>query len=695
MTRQDNTSDNYFGHLVADPYRWLEDDNSDETAQWVAEQNRRTRSHIDAIPFRLPIAQRLKQIWQFQRKGAPFRRGNRYFFSGNSGLQNQDTYYMADSLDDTPVEILNPNTLSDNGTIALAEFSVSPDGRYLGYGIARNGSDWNEYFVRDLTTLTDLPDHLCWIKFSGIEWFGDGFFYSRYPQPTGSELTSENVDNAVYYHRLGTSQADDTLIYSDPDHNERSFYASVTDDFKMLVITITESTTGNAICSLRLPETRTLDGRISELCATLKQPISHFDDDFIILGHHNDRLIFLTNSGAPRYHIVAIDPDAPDSDNWTILVPESDDTIADAHFARGNFFINYMHDAHSRLAVCDYDGSNFIEVPLPCPGSVSSFVPSNDSDEAFISFSSFVMPSRVYIYKVSDNTTTHLHSWDSSIDFPFDDFVTRQVFYSSSDGTRIPMFLTHRKDIVLDGTNPTWLYGYGGFNISLMPSFDVKRLLWLEQGGVYAVANIRGGGEYGEEWHQSGTLMNKQNVFNDFIAAARYLIDQKYTSSDHLVCQGGSNGGLLIGAVINQAPELFRVAIPQVGVMDMLRYHKFTIGRYWATDYGTSADSDEMFRYLYAYSPLHNIADRNYPSTLITTGDHDDRVVPAHSFKYAATMQDTYTGERPILIRIEHQAGHGAGKPIDKLINEWSDIYAFTFHELGGNFGNCYNYWTK
>ncbi len=674
MTRQDNTTDNYFGHIVADPYRWLENDTSAETQQWVREQNTVTRNYIDQIPFREQIVNRLTQLWHFERKSAPYKKGEYFFYSKNNGLQNQSIYYRTPSLSEEGEVILDPNKLSDNGTVALAEFSLSPDGKYLGYGIARNGSDWNEYFVRDLNTLTDMPDHLMWIKFSAIEWYNDGFFYSRYPQPAANnELTAENVDNAVYYHRLGTSQDEDKLIFADKQNPIHSFVPAVTDDKQLLVITVTESTTGNALYTLDLTNPK----------AEVKRTINSFDKDYIPLGHHNGKLIVQTNYQAPHYNIVAIDINNPDPQNWQIIVPESDDVIETANYGNNHIYINYMHDAHSQLVVANVETSDTTIVSMPAIGAVGSFAPSKGEDTVYFSLSSYISPMQIYAYSTSSKQVNKVEGWGANVDFPFADYETEQLFYTSTDGTQIPIFITHKKNIVLDGNNPVWLYGYGGFNISLTPAFEIRRLLWLEQGGIYAVANIRGGGEYGEEWHMAGTLQNKQNVFDDFIAAAQFLINQNYTNPSLMVCQGGSNGGLLIGATINQAPELFRVAFPQVGVMDMLRYHKFTIGRYWATDYGTADDSEEMFQYLLSYSPLHNIANRNYPSVLVTTADHDDRVVPAHSFKYAATLQNAYKGSRPMLIRIDSQAGHGAGKPTSKIIEEWADLYAFAFNELG------------
>jgi len=675
MTRQDNTTDNYFGHEVADPYRWLENDTSAETAEWVKAQNALTSEYISKISDRKAIEERLKSIWKYERKSAPGKRGDYYFYSKNDGLQNQAIYYRTKNLKEEGEIILDPNTLSDNGTVALAEFSISPDGKHLGYGIARNGSDWNEYFVKDLDDKKDLEDHLMWIKFSSIQWYNNGFFYSRFPQPEeGNELTAENIDNAVYYHKLNTPQSEDELIFQDTANRERSFNAGVTEDKELLIIVATESTTGNALYTLDL----------TKKGAKVERTIDTFDKDYLALGHNNGKLYVMTNYGAPKYQIVAIDPSNAKPENWKTVIAEGEDVIDGAAFENNKFFVTYMHDAHARAVVVSEDGKETKEVELPGLGAIGGFAPDKGEDTLYFTYSSYLSPSKTYSYSVSENKVALLEGWNQGLkDFDFDQYETEQVFYESKDGTKVPMFITHKKGLEKNGENPAWLYGYGGFNISMEPSFDVRRLLWLENGGIYAVANIRGGGEYGEAWHKAGILTEKQNVFDDFIAAAKYLIDEKYSNPDKMVCQGGSNGGLLIGATINQAPELFRVAFPEVGVMDMLRYHKFTIGRYWATDYGTSEDSEEMFEYLRGYSPLHNIGDKRYPSVFVITGDHDDRVVPAHSFKYAATLQANYKGERPMLISIESQAGHGAGKPTQKIIEEWADKYAFAFNEIG------------
>lgn len=684
MNRKDNIVDNYFGHEVADPYRWLENDTSEETLAWVKMQNARTRKVLDGIENRKEIAARLREIWSYARKSSPWKVGEKYFYSKNDGLRNQSVYYMADKLGEEGRIVLDPNSMSDDGTVALTEISVSPDARYMGYGIARNGSDWNEFYVRDLESLVDLNDTLLWIKFSSIVWYKGGFFYSRYPQPReGDELTAENVDNAIYYHKLNTCQAQDVKIFEDKERNNRSFDTSLFSDENVLVITVTESTSGNALYVLDLNRNDVTVKGLCEPYGEVKRLIDTCDKDYLPLGIKGNMIYVMTNSGASNYRIAALDMSSVSAGKREIIIEESNDAIAHAAYRNGRFYVNYMHDAHTRIVVYDADGKNGKEVELPGIGSVDFFSPEKDEDEFCFTFSSYTIAPRSYIYKVSTNEIRPLEGWNADVNLDLEQYETKQVFCKSKDGVRIPIFLTYKKGVVLDGNNPVWLYGYGGFNISLTPYFDVRMLYWLENGGIYAVANIRGGGEYGEVWHQGGTKQNKQNVFDDFISAAQYMIDEGYTKPDLMVCQGGSNGGLLIGAVINQAPELFRVAFPQVGVMDMLRYHKFTIGRYWATDYGTSEDSEEMFKYLLSYSPIHNIGNKNYPSVMVMTADHDDRVVPAHSFKYAATLQEKYEGERPMLIRIESQAGHGAGKPISKQIDEWADIYAFAIKELG------------
>ena len=666
--------DDYFGVKVPDPYRWLENDTSQETEAWVKAENKVTFGYLEKIPYREKIRKRLEELWNYPKVSTPWKEGGYYFFAKNDGLQNQSVYYMMKHLGEEPKVILDPNKFSKDGTVALSNFSVSRDGKYLGYGISRAGSDWQEFFVKDIATGKDLPDHLQWIKFSGLSWYGDGFFYSRFRQPAkGQELVAANRYNKVYFHVAGTPQQQDKLVYEDPAHPDWSFYPWVTRDQRFLTLTVTESTSGNALYIKDLQKKN----------APFVRLVENFDHDYRVVGHYGGGILILTNDGAPRYRLIVVQDDHPSLKYATEIIPENaKEVLQGVTLGGGRLIAQYMKDAHSVLRVYEPDGTFLHEVSLPGIGSVGGFSGRPEDTTAFYSFTSFTFPSVVYQYDIAANKSKVWFKPD--IDFNFDDYVTRQVFYPGKDSTLIPMFIVHRRDLVMNGKNPTLLYGYGGFNISLTPSFSVSRLVWLENGGVYAMANMRGGGEYGEAWHEAGTKMHKQNVFDDFIAAAEYLIKKKYTSPQYLAIQGGSNGGLLIGAVVNQRPELFRVAIPAVGVMDMLRYHKFTIGRYWASDYGTSEDSKEMFEYLYHYSPLHNIRPgKDYPAMLILTADHDDRVVPAHSFKYAATLQYTYKGKNPILIRIETRAGHGGGKPVSMRIEEAADIYSFIFYNMG------------
>ncbi len=673
-TKMVDTVDVYYSHKVADPYRWLEDDNSDETRAWVTAENSVTNEYLSRIPFRKNVEERLSAIWNYPRVSAPWKDGGVYFFTKNDGLQNHRVYYKMETLNSEPEVIIDPNKFSEDGTVALSTFSVSDDGKYLGYGISRGGSDWSEFYVRDIKTGKDLSDHLKWIKFSGIAWYKNGFYYTRYPEPAeGDELKGTNENSKIYYHQVGTAQSEDVLIYEDKNHPEWGFGAQVTDDNEFLIIYVTESTSGNALYYKRLGVEK----------APVVKVIEGFDNDFSLIDHQKGMFLVLTNSKAPKYKLISIDVDNYESDYWNDIIPESNrDVLMSASVLDNRIVTKYQKDAHSEILVFESDGSFLHNVKLPGLGSVSGFGGEKEDIVTFYTFSSYTYPNVVYKYNLKKNTS-ELYS-STKIDFNIEDYETKQIFYKSKDGTEIPMFIVHKKGLELNGKNPTWLYGYGGFNVSLTPRFDVRRLVWLENGGIYVVANLRGGGEYGEAWHKSGTKMEKQNVFDDFIYAAKYLISNNYTNSEKLVIQGGSNGGLLVGAVVNQRPDLFKVAFPAVGVMDMLRYQNFTIGRYWASDYGTSADSEEMFKYLLNYSPIHNVKpDVEYPALMVTTADHDDRVVPAHSFKYIATMQDIYKGKNPVLIRIETDAGHGAGKSISKTIEEWADLYSFAFYQLG------------
>ncbi|MDD4149861.1 MAG: prolyl oligopeptidase family serine peptidase [Bacteroidales bacterium] len=671
-TLKGDVEDEYFGTMVKDPYRWLEDDNSAETAEWVKAQNELTFAYLETIPYREKMKQRLTKIWDFPKVSAPTKKGDKFFYYQNDGLQNQSVLFYKNSLEGEEIEILDPNDLADDGTVSLSAVSVSTDGAYLGYAISRAGSDWQEIFVRDIESGKDLSDHLKWVKFSGISWYENGFFYSRYPEPTkGQELSGVNTNAKIYYHEIGTDQAKDILIYEDKQNPETGFYAGVTESKKYLIISATVSTSGNSLFYKDLTKE---NSKVVKL-------INEFDNDYSVIEEIDDVLYVYTNYNAPKYKLIKINLKNPTKAAWKDFIPADEGVLENASYIGGKFIVTYMIDAHSVVKVFDKKGEFLYDLDNYAIGTISGFSGEKDDSFTFYTVTSFTEPATIYKYDIENNKSELYYT--TKLGIKSEDYVTKQVFYSSADGTKIPMFIVHKQGVALDGNNPTLLYGYGGFNISLTPSFSLSRLLWLEQGGVVAIANLRGGGEYGEEWHKAGTLMKKQNVFDDFIAAAEYLIAQKYTSSKRLAIQGGSNGGLLVGAVTNQRPDLFAVALPAVGVMDMLRYHEFTIGRYWATDYGTSADNKEMFDYLYAYSPLNNIKpDVEYPAVMVTTGDHDDRVVPAHSFKYIATLQDVYKGENPVLIRIETQAGHGGGKPTDKIIDEIVDQYSFAFYSM-------------
>lgn len=672
VTQKQDQTDTYFGTEVADPYRWLEDDNSAETADWVIAQNQVTDAFLAQIPYREKIKNRLTEIWDYPKVSAPFKKGGHYFVFRNNGLQNQSVAYIKETLDGDERVILDPNQLSEDGTVALAEFSVSKNGQYLGYGISRSGSDWQEFFVRDIQTGKDLADHIQWVKFSNIAWYKDGFFYSRYDAPKeGDELSAVNENNKVYYHKIGDPQEKDVLVHAEPDHPRKGFGATVTDDEKYLIIATTESTSGNGFYIKKLDKKN----------APLQVVVDNYDNDYHVVDHVNGRLLVRTNFQAPRYKLISIDPNSIDQAKWQDVISQNENVLSDISVVGHKLIANYMKDAQSKVEIYSLSGQYEHDVTFEL-GTVSGFSGNLNDAITFYTLTSFTTPGTVYQYDIANNKS-QVYS-ESQIDFDTDQYESRQVFYTSADGTKIPLFIVHKKGLELNGNNPTLLYGYGGFNISLTPGFSVSRLIWLENNGVVAIANLRGGGEYGEEWHKAGTLMQKQNVFDDFIAAGEYLIQEGYTSNQRLTIQGGSNGGLLVGACANQRPDLFKVALPAVGVMDMLRYHLFTIGRYWATDYGTSEDSREMFEYLHNYSPLHSIPQgKTYPATLVTTADHDDRVVPAHSFKYIAALQEAYQGDNPVMIRIESKAGHGAGKPTSKYIEEYADLWSFAFYNMG------------
>jgi prolyl oligopeptidase len=675
-TRTVDHVDTYHGVKVPDPYRWLEDDNSPETAAWVEAQNKVTFAYLERIPFRGWIKARLEKLYNYEKYSVPALKGGRLYYRRNDGLQNQSVLYVQQGLEGKPEVLLDPNAWSADGTTRLTVFSVSKDGSHAVYGISRAGSDWQEFKVMDLATRTTLPETLQWIKVSGVAWHGRGFYYSRYPAPEkGRELSSRNENHQVYYHRLGTPQAEDELVYQDPAHPQRFHGLSTTDDERFAVLSISERGLGKKGNALYVRDLSKNQRDFVPLVSVIG------DATFTVVDNVGDRLLVVTNHGAPNRRIVLIDPARPEESHWQTVLPERPEPLESADVAGGRLFVSYLEDVSSRAYVYRLDGTVEHEITLPALGSVEGFDGGPDDPYVFYSFSSFTYPPAVYRYDIATRQSTVFRA-PAIPHFDPGAYETRQVFYTSKDGTRVPMFLVHRKGLRLDGTNPALLYGYGGFNIVQRPAFNVLRLALVEQGFVYAVANLRGGGEYGEAWHEAGTKLKKQNVFDDFIAAAEWLVANKYTSPQKLAILGGSNGGLLVGAVINQRPDLFRVAIPQVGVMDMLRFHKFTIGWNWIADYGSSDDPEE-FKALYAYSPLHNIrAGVVYPATLVTTADHDDRVVPAHSFKYAATLQEKASRTNPVLIRIETQSGHGASSTA-KQIETTADIYAFIFHNLG------------
>lgn len=670
---KDNVKDNYFGTVVADPYRWMENDTSEAVRKWVEEENKITFDYLGKIPFRDKIKERLEQLYNYQRYSAPFKGGDRYFYFKNDGLQNQSILYIQNDLESTPQLFLDPNNFSEDGTVSLTTYAFSKDGRYFAYGTASGGSDWNEFHIMDVQTRKNLIDDLKWIKFSGIAWYKDGFFYSRYPIPAkGKELTSSNEFQKVYYHKIGTSQRDDIFIYGDDNNPKMTFGAQTTEDERFLVIYPSQGTSNNAV----------LVSDLSNPNSKVIPVIANFDNNYSVVDNIGDKLLVLTDKNAPRYRLVLIDPLQPQEANWKDVLPEEKSVLQSVTIAGGKLISLYMQDANSHVYISGLDGKNKEEIKLPSIGTIHEFTGKKDDKTAFYSFASFTFPPTIYRFNVDTKQSTLYRKPD--LDFNFDDYITDQVFYKSKDGTKIPMFIVYKKGVERNGKNPTYLYSYGGFNISLNPSFSASRLVLLENGGIFAMPNIRGGGEYGESWHKAGTKLHKQNVFDDFIYAAKYLIKEKYTSPKYLAISGASNGGLLIGAVTNQHPELFRVAFPAVGVMDMLRFQKFTIGWAWVSDYGSSEESKQMFKALYKYSPLHNISSKkNYPAMLITTADHDDRVVPAHSFKYTATLQEKYKGKNPILIRIETRAGHGAGKPISKVIEEQADMWSFMFYNMG------------
>lgn len=677
-TAQVEQTDDYHGVKVADPYRWLEDANSPQTAAWVEAQNSVTFQYLNALPQRDALIERLTQIWDYPKFSAPFKEGGRYFHYHNSGLQNQSVLMVQDDLNALPRVLLDPNTLSPDGTVALSGLALSDDGEQMAYALSRGGSDWQEIHLRSVDDGREGEEVLKWVKFSGLSWTKDrrGFFYSRYATPReGTALQAANQNHQLYYHRVGTPQNEDKLIYERPDQPDWRMSAHVTEDGRYALIYLSQSGPKNRLYYMDLG-----DAKQPNLAAPVVKLIDNFEASYSVIGNDGTKFYVRTDTEAPRGRVIAIDLEKPERANWQTLIPESDDTLQGIALMGDQFIATYLHNAHSQVRFYDLQGRFLKELSLPGIGTVSGAGARRYESEFFYTFTSYLEPSLIYRYDTKTGQSSIFRR--SEITFDSSPYVTEQVWFTSKDGTRIPMFITHRKDLKRDGNNPVYLYGYGGFNISLTPGFSIGMVPWLEAGGVLAIPNLRGGGEFGEAWHKAGTGEKKQNVFDDFIAAGEYLILEKYTSPRKLAIAGGSNGGLLIGAVINQRPDLFAVALPAVGVMDMLRFHKFTIGSAWVYDYGSSDDAAQ-FKALYAYSPLHNIKQSTkYPATLITTADHDDRVVPAHSFKYAATLQAAQSGPAPVLIRIETKAGHGAGKPTAKLIEEAGDKWAFVMENL-------------
>ena len=675
-TRKVDHVDTYHGVKVPDPYRWLEDDTSAETAAWVEAQNKVTFGYLDRIPFRKALYERLRELNKYERYSAPSRKGPYFFYSRNAGLQNQNVLYIQRGLDGKAEVLLDPNTWSKEGTTRLGGFAPSNDAKYAVYGISRSGSDWQEYKVMELATRKPLADSVQWVKVSGIAWHGNGFYYSRYPEPEkGKEKASINENHQVYFHRVGTPQSDDALVYQDADNPQRFHTLGTTDDERFAILTVSDRGKGKDGNALFVRDLKKGDREFKPVIGDIG------DSTFFVVDNVEDKLLIATNHGAPNMRVILVDPAQPGERTWKDMLPERPEPLQNVTTAGGKLFATYMKDVTTRAYVYSLEGKVENEIALPGPGIAAGFGGERDSTFVFYTFNSLTVPPVIYQYDIATRKSTVFRE-PKVPGFDASRYETKQVFYPSKDGTRIPMFLVHRTGLKLDGNNPTLLYGYGGFNVVQSPTFSATRLALLEQGFVYASANLRGGGEYGEAWHKAGMKLNKQNVFDDFIAAAEWLIANKYTSTPKLAIQGGSNGGLLVGAVMNQRPELFGVAIPQVGVMDMLRFDKFTIGWNWIADYGSS-DNPEEFKALFAYSPLHNIRKGvRYPPTLITTADHDDRVVPAHSFKYAATLQELASPETPILIRIETASGHGASN-LEKALETTADIYSFIMHNMG------------
>ncbi len=670
-TKKIDTLDDYFSHSIADPYRWLEDNNSDDTRDWIDAQNKVCFSYLDRIPFRDAIKDRITQLWSYPSESSPLRKGDKLFYHRHDGFQNHSILYVKDINDDIEKVLIDPNLFSDDGTSSLAITSVSKDGKYVAYGISSGGSDWRDVYIREVDSVTDLDDHLQWVKFSNLSWDNDGFFYSRYDEPLSEDLLSaSNEYQKVYYHHLGTSQDEDILIYQNQDQAKMNFSLQVDDESHFLLLFSSISTQGN---SLMIKDHRNKGSWL--------EADNDFETENSYVTTVGDKILVKTNYDAARYQLMAVDPKNPSIKNWKTILAETGNVLSSVVASKNYLIAHYIEDVKSVLKVFSKKGEYLYDISLPGLGSASGLRADIDEDILYYSFASYIVPTGVFKFDLKNREQT---AWFiPEVDFDSEAFEINQVFVEAEDGAEIPLFIVHKSKLELNGSNPTILYGYGGFNIIPSLGFDPRLIPWLENGGVYVCAHIRGGGEYGEGWYRGGTRFNKQRVFDDFILGAEYLIDKQYTNNDKLAIMGGSNGGLLVGAVANQRPELFKVALPAVGVMDMLRYHNFTIGWAWAGDYGRSDDSEAMFKYLYSYSPLHNIKESDiFPATLVTTADHDDRVVPAHSFKYIATLQEKYKGENPVLIRIETLAGHGAGKPLSMQIEEAGDKWAFALFNM-------------
>jgi prolyl oligopeptidase len=676
-TKKENIVDDYSGVKVEDPYRWLEDDNSEQTKAWVQEENKVTFDYLSKIPYRDKIKKRIEEMWNYPKYGAPFQKEDHYYFQKNDGLQNQSVWFTQKGMTGKPEVFIDPNKLSDDGTVSLGGINFSLHGKYAAYTIQKSGSDWQEGYLMDVATKKLLSDKLTWLKFTGFSWKGDeGFYYSRFPEPTGEDqLKGKNTNQQVYYHKVGTEQSEDKLMYEDKDHPLRSAGVGLTEDERFLILGTSEGTSGGEIWTWDTKDP-------SQTKFSLLIP--GFATDPNVIDNAGDKLLVQTNDGAPNFKVVLIDPKDPGRENWKVIIPEQKEALQTVGTGGGYLFASYLKDASTKVYQYTYDGKLVREIKLPGIGTAGGFGTERKHDHFFYTYTSFNYPPTIFKYDIKTGQSTLFRK--TEVKFKPEDYEVKQVFVTSKDGTKVPMFLTYKKGVVLNGNNPTLMYGYGGFSIPTTPGFSPSIVFFLEQGGVYASVCMRGGSEYGEDWHKGGMLDKKQNVFDDFISAGEWLINNKYTNSGKLAIQGGSNGGLLIGACMTQRPDLFKVAVPQVGVMDMLRYHKFTIGYAWSVEYGSS-DNPGQFKYLYKYSPLHNLKPGvKYPATFITTADHDDRVVPAHSFKFAATLQADNTSDNPTLIRVETKAGHGGGMPTSKRIELATDIWSFVMYNLGMNF---------